>query len=943
MTKQLKYIVVCIILLTGITPAQLYFFGRNKVQYDKFDWKVLRTKHFDIYYYGQMEEIASIGASIAEETFTEYKSKFDYIITHRIPLIFYNTHNQFEQTNTTSGFIPEGVGGFFEFMKGRVVIPYSGSLHDFRHVIMHELVHVFMTTKLFRILKDHRISSDRYPPLWFTEGLAEYISTTIDGQARMVMRDAVLNNYFVNLENIYRINGTFQMYKEGQNFLTYVADKYGPEKVMQFLNNFWMYQSFNKVIEHTLGESIKKIDEQWEFYLKRKYYPLLGKEIPPQFASKKLTGFGFNFSPVFIHVDKKDYLYFEANRDGYSSLYRLQINVKNQEKIKPEIVLQGEKSERFEAFHLFQSSIDASKDGIIAFVTKSGPNDVIHFFSANEGKVFKTFGDSDLISIASPKFSQDGNSIVFQAVDQKGFSDIYMYNILSGKLTRLTNDYYDDRDPCFGINDNQIIFTSDRTAGEYKKTYNLFALELKTHKISYVTYLNTNNYSPRISPDKKFLLFTSGIDGVRNLWSIKIHNGKFSNRINRVTGFITSSFDPSFIDSTHIAFAGFEKFAMDLYELNLNKNSEDTAAGHPLQQISMRLDSASGKWTADIIKSGSIKEKYKYKNKYSLDYAVSQVSTDPVFGTRGGAILSLSDLLSNDIYNFLIYNTAQVQSDILKSFNIELQRINLAQRTNYGYGVFHFSGNRYDIRESQEYFYERSFGGYFILNFPLSKFARIQADVSIANSDKQIISGILERKALLMSNSISYVFDNSLWGPTGPLDGTRARILLGYTGDVKYSNVNYFSVIADYRHYFRLSYRSAFAVRAALFYNQGKEARRYFMGGSWSLRGWPRWSIRGEKMWITSFEYRFPLIDELNIKFPFLNLGFFGIRGATFFDAGNAWDTNYKSTLGSVGAGIRINLLGAIVFRYDVGKKIENNFADFQKGLFYQFFFGWDF
>ena len=115
------------------------------------------------------------------------------------------------------------------------------------------------------------------------------------------------------------------------------------------------------------------------------------------------------------------------------------------------------------------------------------------------------------------------------------------------------------------------------------------------------------------------------------------------------------------------------------------------------------------------------------------------------------------------------------------------------------------------------------------------------------------------------------------------------------------------------------------------------------MGGSWDLRGWPRFSIRGEKMWLTSAEFRFPLLDQINLKFPFMNLGFFGIRGAAFFDAGSAWDTNYKSTLGSVGVGIRFNLFGALVLRYDIGKKIEDNFTRFQDGLFYQFFFGWDF
>jgi len=129
----------------------------------------------------------------------------------------------------------------------------------------------------------------------------------------------------------------------------------------------------------------------------------------------------------------------------------------------------------------------------------------------------------------------------------------------------------------------------------------------------------------------------------------------------------------------------------------------------------------------------------------------------------------------------------------------------------------------------------------------------------------------------------------------------------------------------------------------SLYYNDGKEARRYFMGGSWDLRGWPRWSILGEKEWISSVEFRFPLVDQLNIQFPFVNMGFYGIRGAAFFDAGGAWDHTYTNTLGDVGFGIRFNFLGAIVFRYDIGKTIQNNFNNFQPGLFYQFFFGWDF
>ena len=106
---------------------------------------------------------------------------------------------------------------------------------------------------------------------------------------------------------------------------------------------------------------------------------------------------------------------------------------------------------------------------MLAFVTKSGATDVIHFLSVKDNKIVKSFRKDYLIYITSPKFSDNGNKIVFNAVDQKGYSDIYTYDILQDSLTRITNDYYDDRDPSFGLNDNQILFSSDRTSGKYQK------------------------------------------------------------------------------------------------------------------------------------------------------------------------------------------------------------------------------------------------------------------------------------------------------------------------------------------------------------------------------------------------------------------------------------------------------------------------------------------
>ena len=885
-----------------------------------------------------MQQMAEIGAYYAEEVYDELKVEMNNVVTRHVPLIFYNTSLEFQQTNTTPGLLPEGVGGFFEFLKGRVVLPSNGSLKDFRHVIRHELVHVFMTNKIYRVLKDHRLPVSRMPPLWFVEGLAEYLSTEFDSQAEMVIRDAVINNYLVGLKDIFRIFGTFLMYKEGQSFLEYVGEKYGRQKVLNLIENFWMDASFNRVMEYTLKKKLEQIDADWQYYLKKKYYPLMATDLPTTQGAVKITKEGFNFSPVLFQRDSLKFVYFVGNRDGYSSLYRIPLNKKNIPVDDPQLVLRGEKTAEFEAFHLFQSAIDISREGLLAFVTKKGGTDAIHFFSVTQNRIVKTFQNHNLVNIISPRFSSSGNRIVFHAVDRKGFMDLYILDLLDNHLYRLTNDYYDDRDPIFGITDNQIIFTSDRSGGRSRKKYNLFSLNLNTHEINYITFLEANNNAPVLSPDKKKLLFTSEIDGVRNLWELPVTNGKFGTKIKRISRFITSVFTPSFIDSTSIMFSGFENFSINIYTMKDFENVLDTT-----QYITMKIDAGRDKWFANRIQLPAKRKKLKYKKQYSLDFAQSVVTTDPIFGTRGGGVLSLSDLLGDDRYFFLFYNTANVQSDFLRSFNVILQRANYGKRVNYAYGIFHLSGRRYDLTDPDQFFYERSFGGTFALNYPISKFQRFEATTTLRNSNKEVISNVIERKALLMTNTISFVHDNSLWGPTGPVAGSRGIVTLGYTTDIKYSNVNYFSIIGDYRYYYRVALTTLFALRAAFFYNEGKEARRYVIGGSWDLRGFNRFSIRGKKIWFTSIEFRFPLIDQLNIKFPIVNLGFFGIRGAFFFDMAGAWDNKYRETLGSLGGGIRFNVFGVITLRYDVGKKIEDNFTRFQDGLFFQFFFGWDF
>ncbi|MEK9139125.1 MAG: hypothetical protein AAB393_18550, partial [Bacteroidota bacterium] len=410
---------LCLLLVTSTAHAQFFYFGRNKVQYTDFEWHVLKTEHFDIYYYPEMKNLAERGAFFAEEAYKHLEVKFNHSLNNRVPLIFYSSHLHFEQTNTTGGFIPEGVGGFFEFLKGRVVIPSDGSVAGFRHVIRHELVHVFMHSKISRVMIDHRKPQDRLPPLWFTEGLAEYWSTEWDQQAEMVMRDVVLNDIVVGLKDMDRIYGSYLMYKEGQNALMYIGKTYGEEKILLLMENFWKESSFSEVFRITLGKNYKEFDEEWLYALKKQYYPLYASSDAPGNVTVNVVKEGFNFKPVVVEVDSTREVFFMSNRTGYTGIFKKKLDDLDP-KSTGESVIEGEQTDDLEAFHPFRSRIDVSKNGTLSFVTKSGENDALHLYDVRKGEIVQTFRFKSLVSIGSTSWAPDGKRLAFSSIDMSG-------------------------------------------------------------------------------------------------------------------------------------------------------------------------------------------------------------------------------------------------------------------------------------------------------------------------------------------------------------------------------------------------------------------------------------------------------------------------------------------------------------------------------------------
>ncbi len=940
----MKYLLTYFILIQTAL-CQFLDFGRNKVVYNEFDWYILNTQHFKIYYYKEAEELAKLGAYFLEEGYYNLQQKLNHSFNDTNPIIFYASPIHFKQTNVTPGFIPEGVGGFFEFIKNRVVLPFDGSLHQFRHVAKHELVHVFTVSKVIATLRSHGYISDRLPPLWFVEGLAEYWSTEWDTEAEMVLKDAVVNNNLPGISNYESIYGTYLMYKLGQKACEYIAEKYGEESLCRLIDNFWMDENFSNIMKITIGKSYEEFDEEFLLYLKKKYYSQINLVENSQQQSRKIHDNFFSHKPAYFNNKGTDEIYFIGNHTGYTSIYKIIINPLQ---TSADLIIKGEKDEDYESFHYFRTGIDISKNGILAFVTQKGESDVLNIYDLYKEKKIVDYSFDKIVRIGSPSFSADEKKIVFSANDISGKTDLYIFDLKTESIKRLTNDFYDDIDADISPDGNKIIFSSDRGNKSIRPAYNLFLYDLSSNNIVQLTNnIKVRNTSPKFSEDGNEIIFQSDSGGTENIWLLTFINGdneKF--HLQQITNFITGCFDPVWSGKDRVTFSYYYngKFSLRTID-NIKKNivseqindtnkTKSDISGYDITKYKNKTES-------ENIHSGKIK----YKQEFSLDLAVTGIASDPIFGTSAGGIITLSDMLGDQKYNFLILNSSSAESDFWKSFNIAISKVSLAQRFNYAFGIYHLNGRRYDLQSSDYAYYERLFGGYVSFSYPLSFFRRIDASVSLSQSYKDI--DIFDvRRGMLLSNSISYVFDNSLWSYTGPVDGERYNVSLGYTTDLTGTTENFFSLMLDYRRYIRISKPITLAVRGQFFINEGKNPRRFFTGGSWSLRGWPFISIRGTKLSLANIELRFPVVNVMKVYFPEdISLSFYGIRGALFFDIGNCWDTQeqFKNVKGSLGAGLRMNLFGFLVLRYDLGKRIEDNFTKFQDGLFHQFFIGWDF
>ncbi len=594
-----------------------------------------------------------------------------------------------------------------------------------------------------------------------------------------------------------------------------------------------------------------------------------------------------------------------------------------------ETLLKGERSPKFESLHLLRSDLDVSSEGMVVFASKNKERDRLYILDAHTRKVTREFDFPNLVFISSPTWSRDGSTIVFSGAGRDGRVDLYTFRVeTDAEPVRRTDDFFNDLDPIFTPEGDAIIFASDRGKHGSAGFTNLFRYDLSDGTITAVTCGRQHDRQPSFSPDGDKLIFSSDISGLRNL-----HVRYASGHIEQWTNYASAALNPRFTpDGQTVVFTGYQELGMRIYRLNV----PDSAIAMEKPPVCAAVQD---EWEPPRIDGSDTHGVARYTQKFSFDIAQSAIAYDAVYGALGGFQTALTDVLGNKQYFFLLSNNSDTKEDFLSSFNVSATYLDRTNRINYGYGLFHLYDDYLDRVEG--WFTERQYGGVVYIGYPLSKFRRVEFSGVVRQSDRDYLVDSRDRESLLSSQFISFVHDNTIWDLTGPIDGERFRISAGVTQDI--SNFEHFNRqgSVDARKYFRLGKNSCFASWAMIRSSSGKEPQRWYLGGSWSLRGYPRRAFYGRNLLLFSNEVRFPLIDNLFIKFPLARLGFQAIRGAVFFDAGNAWDDDFGRMKGSLGLGARVSLGYVMVLRFDFARRTD--FKKIGTDTKFDFFFGWNF
>ena len=1034
-------LLLCAFLLLACLPKSGHSqFGRNKLQHRTFDFQVIQTAHFDVYYYPREREAALDAARLAERSYNRLSRILGIEFEDRKPVILYASHSEFQQTNALPGFIAEGTGGVTEFAKRRVIMPFTGSYADFEHVLTHELVHAFQYEVIARGLASQLGSLNFDIPLWFMEGMAEYLAIgELDTHTDAWLRDAVMSGYLRTIPEM-SLYSDYLSYRFGQSVWAFIGAKYGDETIGLLLQR-GMRLGLPGAFQVTLGVSIEQLSDEWIESLRTIYLPEVARFADAEEVGKRITRHAFrprsgefaSYLAPALSPDGNEIVYLSDRGNKLYSFFDLWLASAEDGEIKGRLV-EAARSPDFESLRFMNSSAAWSGDSRhLAFVAKVGGRDALYVYDIRRRRVVRRV-TADVDGMQNPSFSPDGMRIAFTGL-KGGVSDLYVVDVSGEHFQQLTDDKYADLHPAWSPDGRFIAIATDR--GEATDFENLvfgnFRIALYDVSSGLVELLpqqgEGKNISPVWSPTGESIAFVSDRTGVNNvfIWSLaEARLYQVTDLLSGVSGILPMSPAISWAaGADRLAFTYFEGAGYNIYTLDNPRGQarpvENSSPALPVVAPGSLPEAAGGNFelaSAIALKAGASSQSlYKVPGGFRAsarmpageevepprELTVAELLRDassglpdttafelreydpkltpdiigqPVIGAQvggyfgngiyGGSYILLSDILGD--HNLLLWGQIAGSFNdayLLTRYSYLRERVNVSMAYQQ-YPLYRFRGTIQLRDPSNQLFFEDRFirDVYRILStdvhYPLSMFQRLEFSVlgayvsrdSVVERIATGIEGDFDRFTTRLENlvfagpGLALVWDNSLFGFTGPIAGRRYRVAVGkFFGDVEITDVT-----LDLRNYWSLSGRFTLATRFTGYSRSGpgEDEFRLYWGGPYFIRGYDgssfnaaecsesarritevavticpvRDQLIGSSVALASAEFRFPILTFLD--FGVVPLGLPPVDGVLFYDAGVAFNSfaqlNWSRARGSdpydvrvpvaaYGFGLRMNIL----------------------------------
>ena len=971
MSKGMARAAVVFLLVLGSTAeARAQHFGRNKVEYVDFDFQILETEHFDVYYYPDEESSARIAARLAERWYARLSRVLEHDLKGRQALILYGSQPEFAQTNVVNSFLGEGIGGVTELARRRIVMPFATTLRESERILGHELTHAFQ----FDLARHSRGGLGW--PLWSIEGLAQYLSLGgSDAETAMWLRDAV--RWDLLPERQHEAARKFSPYRYGHALWAYMAGRFGDHVVPAILKAREA-GSLERRIKAVTGLELQQVFDDWRAAANARYRD----GAPPSTARTSIEGLsrgrngrmllGPSLSPDGRHA------VFFSEKDRLSLDLFLADTATGQVTRK---LATTAATTRVESLQAIRSTGAWSPEGdrfAYAAIDRGQPALIVIAIDGRREQ--QTIRLEQFGQILTPSWSPDGKTIAFSALSG-GATDLYLYDLSTGALRRLTGDPFGDLQPEWSPDGRRLVFVTERFSSDAESLRfgpcSLAIVDVESGAVEpLAAFEGGRHVNPQWSPDGSGIYFVADPQGVSNVYRLDLGSRALA-QITDVRGGVSglTPTSPALSVARSAATLAYTVYRNGKYDIEVRKDVTGGAVVEPTTDSappattlppSARAPGVVEEVLADS-GTGLTGTSEMQTSTYSPSLFLEALGPPHVtsgsgpFGSfvRGGGSLLFSDLLGERKLGVF----AQA-GNRLRDLAVRVQFLNRERRWNWGALTeiepslrrlprtwSHDVDGNPALTMETHYFERTQARVAGLLAYPLDRARRFEFEVgarhtayrrSVRSVVRSLATGRVlgretsdvfgEAPATVGEASAAYVRDTSIFGPTSPILGARSRFEVTST----FGELSVTRLLLDYRRYLMPVKPYTIAFRGVHIGQYGPDATDTrllptFLGSRQFLRGYGWGSVHcgpnhqgacsgfdellGSRLLVGNLEVRAPI---LGLKSRELRYSPVPLEGFVFADAGLVWNrlpefsaaSGDRRLVRSFGAGVRLNAFG---------------------------------